>query len=223
MGLSIGAAAPLDSAHLHRLSALLSHGTSRSRFPAHLAWSSHGGKFYNDLLPVPYDSVTLQRVCDTSTRCSSSRAGCCWRTRPPTSSTNAPRWTKPSFFRRWCAAAAAACSLDVNNAYVSAINHGRDARAFISSLPLAAVGEIHLAGFGEDRDAAGARLLIDTHGTAIDAAVWALCETTLRMAGPLPTLIERDNNIPSLAVLCAEARRADRALSACRARVEEAA
>jgi uncharacterized protein (UPF0276 family) len=108
--------------------------------------------------------------------------------------------------------------LDVNNAYVSAVNHGRDAQAFISSLPLSAVGQIHLAGFDEDRDSAGSRLLIDTHGAAIDVAVWALYDATLRIAGPLPTLIERDNNIPALEVLCAEAQHAERALAACSTR-----
>ena len=63
VGLSIGAEAPLDAEHLDRLSALLSRFEPQS-FSEHLAWSSHGGNFYNDLLPVPYDSVTLQRVCD---------------------------------------------------------------------------------------------------------------------------------------------------------------
>jgi uncharacterized protein (UPF0276 family) len=64
--------------------------------------------------------------------------------------------------------------LDVNNAYVSGVNHHRDPQAYIAALPLSAVGEIHLAGFAEDQDAAGAPLLIDTHGAAIAAAVWDL-------------------------------------------------
>ena len=209
VGLSIGAEAPLDAAHLGRLLALLSRFEPQS-FSEHLAWSSHGGNFYNDLLPVPYDSVTLQRVCDhidqVQQRLKRRR---CWRTRPPTSSTNAPRWIEAQFLSEVVRRCGCGLLLDVNNAYVSAINHRRDAQAFISSLPLDSVGEIHLAGFGEDRDAAGARLLIDTHGAAIDTAVWALYEATLHMSGPLPTLIERDNNIPSLAVLYAEAQRAD--------------
>ena len=104
--------------------------------------------------------------------------------------------------------------LDVNNAYVSAVNHGRDALAFIDALPLHAVGEIHLAGFAEQRDGAGARLLIDSHAAPVDDAVWTLYRQTLQRTGPRPTLIERDGEIPPLAVLSAEAQQAARELAA---------
>jgi len=95
--------------------------------------------------------------------------------------------------------------LDVNNAYVNAVNHGRDAWAYIESLPAAAVGEIHLAGYAEDVDGAGNRLLIDHHGAPVADAVWALYARSVARLGPLPTLIERDNHLPALAVLEAEA------------------
>ncbi|MNE84779.1 hypothetical protein D3C80_1817160 [compost metagenome] len=99
--------------------------------------------------------------------------------------------------------------LDLSNAYLSCINHNRDLRAYLDALPLRAVGEIHLAGFAEDQDAAGARLLIDHHGSAVNDAVWALYRETLQRLGPVPTLIERDNDIPPLAVLLREAERAE--------------
>ncbi len=102
--------------------------------------------------------------------------------------------------------------LDVNNAYVSAVNQGRDPWDLIAGLPPDAVGEIHLAGFAEDRDGAGDRLLIDTHGAPVDEAVWALYRRTLAHLGPRPTLIERDQAIPPLEVLVAEASRARSAL-----------
>ncbi len=98
--------------------------------------------------------------------------------------------------------------LDVNNAYVSGVNHGRDPWALIAALPAAAVAEIHLAGFAEERDAADDRLLIDHHGAAVDAAVWSLYERSIARLGPVPTLIERDNHLPALAVLEQEAQRA---------------
>jgi uncharacterized protein (UPF0276 family) len=98
--------------------------------------------------------------------------------------------------------------LDVNNAYVSGVNHGRDPWALIEALPALAIAEIHLAGFAEDRDAAGDRLLIDHHGSPVDAAVWRLYERTLEALGPRPTLIERDHEVPALPVLAAEAARA---------------
>ncbi len=93
------------------------------------------------------------------------------------------------------------------------MNHGRDARAYIDALPLQAVGEIHLAGFLEDRDAAGERLLIDDHGSPVHDAVWTLYRHTLGRLGPVPTLIERHNNVPSLDVLLAKAGQARRWLA----------
>ena len=99
--------------------------------------------------------------------------------------------------------------LDVNNAYVSCTNHGRDALAYIRELPLAAVGEIHLAGFARDHDAAGAALLIDSHGTPVDEAVWSLYAQAIASTGAVPTLLERDHDVPTLATLLAEAQRAE--------------
>jgi uncharacterized protein (UPF0276 family) len=113
-----------------------------------------------------------------------------------------------AFLREVVARTGCGLLLDVSNAYVSAVNHGRDVQSTIDMLPLQAVGEIHLAGFLEDRDAAGERLLIDAHGSPVDEAVWALYRDLVRRLGPVPTLIERDNNVPSLDVLVAEARRA---------------
>jgi uncharacterized protein (UPF0276 family) len=71
------------------------------------------------------------------------------------------------------------------------------------------VGEIHLAGFAREEDAAGAPLLIDSHGSPVDEAVWAALRARHELVGPVPTLIERDNDVPSLPVLLAEAGRAD--------------
>jgi len=103
--------------------------------------------------------------------------------------------------------------LDVNNVYVSSINHRRDPLAYLDALPLHAVGEIHLAGFAEDTDDLGDRLLIDDHGAPVDNAVWALYSHVLERVGPVATLIERDNQLPAFSVLNAEVRRADELLS----------
>ncbi|MGF6401526.1 uncharacterized protein (UPF0276 family) [Pseudomonas frederiksbergensis] len=73
--------------------------------------------------------------------------------------------------------------------------------AYIDALPLHAVGEIHLAGFAEDTDSLGNRLLIDDHGTPIDNAVWALYRQVLERVGPIATLIERDNQLPTFSML----------------------
>ena len=103
--------------------------------------------------------------------------------------------------------------LDLNNVHVSCTNHGLDADAYIDALPLDAVGEVHLAGHAVDEDAAGALLLIDHHGSPVDEAVWRLHERLVARLGPLPTLLERDNDVPSLATLLTEAGRAERTLA----------
>lgn len=104
--------------------------------------------------------------------------------------------------------------LDVNNVHVACTNHSRDALGYINSLPLDSVGEIHLAGFASDRDAAGAPLLIDSHGSPVDEVVWGLYATVLARLGPTPTLLERDHDVPVLVTLLAEAQRAEDLMAA---------
>jgi hypothetical protein len=103
--------------------------------------------------------------------------------------------------------------LDVNNVHVSAVNHGFDAAATIDAFPIRHVGQFHLAGFAEDRDSSGARLLIDDHGRPVADAVWDLYRRALARGCLAPTLIEWDNNVPPFAALADEVERA-RALMA---------
>ncbi len=223
VGLSIGGEAPLDEAHLDALAALLQRFEPRW-FSEHLAWSSHGGTWLNDLLPLPYDDATLQRVCEHIDRVQT-------RLRRPMLLENPSSyvayerstWDEGAFIAEVVRRTGCGALLDVNNAYVSGVNHGRDPWALIEALPAGAIGEIHLAGFAEDRDAAGDRLLIDHHGAPVDAAVWALYQRTLERLGPRPTLIERDNEVPALPVLAAEAAHARAAMRALGAALREAA
>jgi uncharacterized protein (UPF0276 family) len=96
--------------------------------------------------------------------------------------------------------------------HVSCTNHGRDARDTIRRLPLDAVAQIHLAGFAVESDSLGAPLLIDSHGAPVAEEVWQLYCHALDRVGRRPTLIERDNDIPALPVLLAEAAHADNIL-----------
>ncbi|MDZ7592267.1 MAG: DUF692 domain-containing protein [Rubrivivax sp.] len=205
VGLSIGGEGPLDRAHLARLAALLER-YQPAWFSEHLAWSSHGGHWFNDLLPLPYDRATLQRVCDHIDEVQLRLRRRLLLENPSTyiefaASTMAEAQFLSEVVRR----TGCGLLLDVNNAYVNAVNHGGDAADFIAALPAAAVAEIHLAGFAEDTDGAGDRLLIDHHGAPVAEAVWALYDQALARLGPVPTLIERDNDVPALAVLEAEA------------------
>ena len=208
VGLSIGGDGPLDRDHLDRLDRLLTRFEPRW-FSEHLAWSSHNGHWFNDLLPLPYDPATLNRVCDHVDQVQERLRRQLLLENPSTYLGHAgSTMDEASFLAEVVRRTGCALLLDVNNAYVSGVNHGCDPWALISALPGAAVAEIHLAGFAEDLDGAGDRLLIDHHGAAVDRAVWSLYERTIARLGPVPTLIERDNHVPALAGLEVEAQQA---------------
>ena len=216
VGLSIGGEGELDRHHLARLAALLERYQPQS-FSEHLAWSSHGPVFLNDLLPLAYDTATLNRVCEHVDQVQSTLKRAMLLENPSTylqfqrSTLDETDFISEVIRRTGCG-----LLLDVNNVYVSCINHQRDPLAYIDALPLHAVGEIHLAGFAEDTDSLGDRLLIDDHGAPIDNAVWQLYEQVLSRIGPVATLIERDNQLPAFSVLLAEAEHADWHLSQAR-------
>ncbi|TFF09585.1 DUF692 domain-containing protein [Pseudomonas sp. BCA14] len=213
VGLSIGGEGPLNREHLARLATLIERYQPHS-FSEHLAWSSHGPVFLNDLLPLAYDTATLNRVCEHVDQVQNALK------RPmlletPSTYVQFQRSTldEADFISEIIRRTGCGLLLDVNNVYVSCINHQRDPLAYINALPLHAVGEIHLAGFAEDTDSLGDRLLIDDHGAPIDNAVWQLYEQVLTRTGPIATLIERDNQVPAFPVLLGEAQQAEWHLS----------
>ena len=213
VGLSIGGEGPLDREHLARLATLIERYQPQS-FSEHLAWSSHGPVFLNDLLPLAYDACTLERVCEHVDQVQSTLK------RPmllenPSTYLQFQRSTldETDFISEIVRRTGCGLLLDVNNVYVSCINHQRDPLTYIDALPLHAVGEIHLAGFAEDTDSLGDRLLIDDHGAPIDNAVWQLYAQVLARTGAVATLIERDNQVPAFSVLQTEARQAEWYLS----------
>ncbi|NMZ23845.1 DUF692 domain-containing protein [Pseudomonas proteolytica] len=214
VGLSIGGEGPLDHAHLARLAALVERYQPHS-FSEHLAWSSHGPVFLNDLLPLAYDDATLKRVCEHIDQVQSTLKRRMLLENPSTyllfqySTLDETDFISEVIQRTGCG-----LLLDVNNVYVSCINHQQDPLAYLNALPLHSVGEIHLAGFAEDADSLGDRLLIDDHGAPVDNAVWQLYQQALQRTGPVATLIERDNDVPAFSVLHAEARQADQHLLA---------
>lgn len=214
VGLSIGGMEPLDQQHLERLKLLLQRYPPAS-FSEHLAWSSHQGVFFNDLLPLAYTDASLHRVCDHIDQVQQT-LGRQLLLENPASYVESQQSTlrETDFIQSVIARTGCGLLLDVNNIYVSAVNHHHDPLVYLQSLPLTAVGEIHLAGFAVDQDADGSPLLIDSHDRAISAEVWSLYDTALSLCGPVATLIERDGEIPALPVLCAEASLAEQRLSA---------
>ncbi|WP_296541262.1 DUF692 domain-containing protein [Rhodoferax sp.] len=214
VGLSIGAAAPLDVGHLNALAELLKRYQPES-FSEHLAWSTHRDVFLNDLLPVPYNMATLQRVCNHIDQVQAHLGRRMLLENPATYvEFAASTWDEAAFLSEVLRRTDCGLLLDVNNVYVSSVNHQRDAHAFIRALPLAQVGEIHLAGFAEQVDGNNDRLLIDSHGSPVAQAVWDLYAFALGLTGPVATLLERDNDIPAWPVLLAEANVANQQLSA---------
>lgn len=213
VGLSIGGEEPLDKEHLDRLARLIER-YQPAAFSEHLAWSSHGGVFLNDLLPLRYDRQTLLRVCEHVER-TQERLRCRLLLENPSTYLEfaASTMTEAQFLGEVVTRTGCGLLLDVNNVQVACVNRGHEPMAFIDALPLHAVGEIHLAGFARDADANGAPLLIDSHGSRVDDAVWALYEWVIARLGPTPTLIEWDNDVPALPALLAESGRAERVLA----------
>jgi len=209
VGLSIGGQAPLDEEHLSRLAILLNRYQPEA-FSEHLAWSSHGGTYLNDLLPLPYTASSLSQVCEQIDRVQERLGRPILLENPATYvQYTASTMTESEFITQVIRRTGCGLLLDVNNVHVSSVNHGGDACEYILGLPLDAVGEIHLAGFAEEVDTKGAPLLIDNHGAPIAKVVWELYAFTLGLTGPKPTLIERDNDVPELRVLLTEAQQAD--------------
>lgn len=216
VGLSIGGESPLDEVHLDRLASLLAR-YEPAQFSEHLAWSSHGGTWFNDLLPLRYDLAAMVRVCEHLDRLQSRLGRRVLLENPSTYvEFDGGDFEEAQFLAEVVQRSGCGLLLDLNNAYVSAVNHGRDVHAYLSALPLAAVAQVHLAGHGRDRDAAGADLLIDDHGSAVAPPVWDLFEQLVAWRGPLPTLVEWDTDVPSYAVLMAQARQAASRLDAWR-------
>ena len=205
VGLSIGGAGALDEDHLARLKTVVDR-YQPGLVSEHLAWSSHGGSYYPDLLPLPYTPETLDTVADHIDRVQEVLGRPMLLENPSTYivfETSTIQETE--FLATLAKRTGCGLLLDVNNVFVSATNHGYDPVAYLDAFPLEAVGEIHLAGHAEDRDDADAPLLIDAHDRAVADPVWGLYEHVLDRLGPVPSLIEWDSDVPELGDLIAEA------------------
>lgn len=215
VGLSIGGEAPLDGEHLARLAAVAER-YEPGLVSEHLAWSTHAGEYFNDLLPLPYTEATLARVVEHIHQVQEALGRTMLLENPSSyAAFAASTMDEVSFIRRIAEATGCGLILDVNNVVVSATNLGTSPAAYIEAFPMEAVGEIHLAGHAEDADAAGAPLLIDAHDREVAPSVWSLYAAVIaRIGRPVPTLIEWDNAVPDYPVLAAEADKAERAMAA---------
>src|SRR3954469_24637355 len=203
VSLSLGSTDPLDARYLDQLAALADE-IEPAIVSDHLCWGSHGGQYAHDLLPLPFTEEALAHVAERVLRVQD-------RLRRPILVENVSSYVAftQSSMTEWQFLTALAertdCGLllDVNNVFVSAHNHGFDARAFIDAVPPARVGQFHLAGhrrLGE--------LLLDTHDHPVRDEVWDLYRHAVARFGAVPTLVEWDDKLPSLARVVEESLRA---------------
>ena len=213
VGLSIGSEGPLDKDHLQRLKHLCDWLQPAS-FSEHLAWSTHGAQFLNDLLPLPYTAKTLAVIVDHIDEVQEVLGRRMLLENPSTYlAFDASDMAEVDFLDEIATRTGCGLLLDVNNVFVSATNQQTDPLSYLNAFPLDKVGEIHLGGHDEDEDEHGAPLLIDAHGSEVVDPVWELYRHTIAIGGLKPTLIEWDNDVPDWPELAAEAARADAILA----------
>lgn len=211
VGLSLGSASGLDARHLERLARLVER-VEPVRVSDHASFARVGPRHGQDLLPIAFTEASLDLMVAHVQQVQE-------RLRRPLLVENLSAYlaweddalAEPEFFNALVARSGCQLLLDVNNLLVNALNRGLDAEAarrsacaWIDALRPGCVGEIHLAGHSRQDG-----LVVDDHGSAVPAPVWAVYRHALRRLGAQPTLIERDHNIPPLDELLQEAAEAD--------------
>lgn len=207
VGLSLGSADPLKENHLQQLKSLADR-IQPGLISEHVSWSSIDGTFMNDLLPVPYTEESLAVLVQHINHTQEYLAREILVENPSSYLTfhesSIPEW---EFMAELSKQSDCGILLDINNIYVSSVNHDFDAKVYIDAIPADRVGEIHLAGHSQ-QEVDGKVILIDTHSDHVIPAVWDLYRYALDKIGKKPTLIEWDIDIPPLSVLLQEAEKA---------------
>jgi uncharacterized protein (UPF0276 family) len=198
LSLSIGSPAPLDETFLHRVRRLLDEHNFRY-YSEHLSYCSDDGHLY-DLMPIPFTGEAVQHVAARIRRVQDILERRIAMENVSYYAAPGKEMDEIEFINAVLAEADCDLLLDVNNIYVNSINHGYDAEIFLKSLPAERVAYFHIAGHYDEAD----DLKIDTHGAPIIDPVWALLEKAYAHFGVVPTLLERDFNIPPLPELLGE-------------------
>ncbi|SEI84014.1 hypothetical protein SAMN05518849_1011076 [Sphingobium sp. AP50] len=199
VSMSIGSADGLDRAYLDRLKALVEE-IEPLFVSDHLSWSRFEGFNSHDLLPLPYTQEALDVVCANIGMAQDVLDRTMLIENPSSYvAFDGSTMTEWQFIDAMCARTGCHLLLDVNNIFVSASNHGFDPLAYLDGIPFDRVRQIHLAGHSQ-----GADMLIDTHDQPVPPPVWALYEQAIARAGPVATMIERDDAIPPLCDLLDE-------------------
>lgn len=205
VGMSLGGVAAPDADHLGALKHLVDR-FEPALVSEHLAWSRLDGRCFPDLLPVPRTNEALTRLAANIARVQDA-LGREIMIENPTHylALRDHQWSETSFLLELARRTGCMLLIDVNNVAVGAYNLGFDPAAWLEGIPAKLVGEVHLAGHSLDGEGT---LLIDSHDAPVSADVWRLYEGFISRIGGVPTLIERDGNLPPFAELLAERSRA---------------
>ena len=198
LSLSIGGPAPLDEDLVHAIKDFIrTHNITI--YSEHLSYTNDGGQLY-DLLPMPFTEEAVLYTADRVKRVQDilghqiALENVSYYLSPKTD------FSEVEFVKAVIEEADCGLLLDVNNVYVNSINHGYDPIEYIKQLPLDRVTYLHVAGHYVEDDG----LIVDTHGADVISPVWELLSVTYQLLGDVPTLLERDFNIPSLDHLLGE-------------------
>ena len=203
VSLSLAGAEPVDGAALAALAELVRE-VEPALVSEHLAWSRFAGAYLPDLLPFPRTAEALQRICDNVARVQDAIGRTIAIENPSHYlALDGHEFDEIDFLSTLARRTGCSLLLDLNNVHVSTVNVGGSAERYVDACPAALVSELHLAGHRPDA-VHGERLLIDSHDAPVAPAVWALFDRFVARAGPRPTLIERDADVPAFAVLMAE-------------------
>jgi uncharacterized protein (UPF0276 family) len=199
VSLSIGSSDPIDFDYLKQLRALMDR-VEPTWVSDHLCWTGVEGLNLHDLMPLPYTEQALRHLTDRLQQVQEYLGQAILIENVSSYVTyQADEMSEWAFIAELAKRSGCQLLLDVNNVYVSSVNHGFDPQDFIDAMPVSQVSQIHLAGH-EDHGS----YIIDTHDHPISDKVWDLYAYTLQRLGMVPTMIERDDNIPPLQELLDE-------------------
>jgi hypothetical protein len=203
VSLSIGSTDPLNVGYLDELRALAAR-IEPAWVSDHLCWGSHGQRYAHDLLPLPFTEEAVAHVVERVRRVQD-RLGRRILLENVSSYLAFAHSTMPEWSFLAAVAEGADCGilLDVNNVYVSSVNHDFRPDDYLAGLPVERIGQVHLAGHSNR----GTHLL-DTHDAAVCPEVWELYREAVRRFGAVSTLVEWDDHIPAIEEVLAEAERA---------------
>jgi uncharacterized protein (UPF0276 family) len=200
VGMSLGSAGGLDPSYLRELKAL-ARRVDPLWVSDHLCWTGIGGQNSHDLLPLPYTDEALAICAANIARAQDVLERPLLIENPSSYSTfTESTMSEWQFLAALTAETACYLLLDVNNVYVSSVNHGFSATEFLHGIPADRVRQMHLAGHSAGPEG----MLIDTHDAPVCAEVWALYRQAAARFGPVATMIERDDAIPPLGDLLSE-------------------